>query len=415
MKTTTLIISIVFILLISGSTYAQGNLDIYLKTAAENNPGLKAKFNDYLSVVEKAPQIGTIPDPVIAFGYFISPVETRVGPQQFVISAAQTFPWFGKLSTAEGAVIELANSKLEVFEDARSKLFYDVKSAYFNLYFVQKGIDITRENIEILFTFKQLALIKLEAGKASAVDELRVEMEIADLEDQLAYLLDSQYQLQIQFNNLLNVDNQSEIVIPTVLWNDDLAYSHAQLMDSITANNHSLKQIEHRILSWENQEASARKTGGPSFSIGLDYINVKKSSNPSPDTGENGKDAFLAKVGISIPLYRRKYDGLVQEATYQIEAASFEKTDRVNQLNTLFELGYRDFKDGDRRIALYNKQLGLAAKALDILLAEYSTDGQNFEEVLRMERKVLKYELELDKARADNNAAVAFIDYLLGN
>ncbi len=414
MKTIGLIIGVLFGLLISGNSYAQEYLDKYLQTAAENNPGLKAKFNDYLSVVEKAPQIGTIPDPVVAFGYFISPVETRVGPQNFVISAAQTFPWFGKLSTAEDAVIELANSKLEVFEDARSKLFYDIKSAYYNLYFVQKGIGITRENIDILSTFRQLALIKLESGKASAVDELRVEMEIADLEDQLAYLLDSKYQLEVKFNNLLNVDNQSEIVLPTVLLNEGLSFSRSQLMDSIAANNHGIKQIEHRILSWENRRYSARKSEGPSFSIGLDYINVGKIDNPSLELSQNGKDVFLAKVGISIPLYSRKYDGMIQEASFQIESASFEKIDKVNQLNTLFELGYRDFRDGERRMALYIKQLQLAKNALDILLAEYSTDGQNFEEVLRMERKVLKYELELDKARADNNAAVAFIDYLLG-
>jgi hypothetical protein len=31
-----------------------------------------------------------------------------------------------------------------------------------------------------------------------------------------------------------------------------------------------------------------------------------------------------------------------------------------------------------------------------------------------MERKVLKYSLELDKARADKNAATAFVNYLMG-
>jgi hypothetical protein len=59
--------------------------------------------------------------------------------------------------------------------------------------------------------------------------------------------------------------------------------------------------------------------------------------------------------------------------------------------------------------------LQLAEKSLAILLTSYSNNGQNFEEVLRMERKVLTYALELDKARADNNASAAFITYLAGN
>ena len=39
---------------------------------------------------------------------------------------------------------------------------------------------------------------------------------------------------------------------------------------------------------------------------------------------------------------------------------------------------------------------------------------KNFEEILRMERKVLKFNLELEKARADKQAAISFINYLMG-
>ncbi len=406
-------IAIVFCLMLGVSSYAQADLNNYLITAAENNPNLKAIFKDYVSVMEIAPQVGTIPDLNLAFGYFISPVETRLGPQQFIMSASQTFPWFGKLKYAEESVIELAYAKLEVFEDAKSKLFYDVKSAYYNLYFMEKAIGITKEDLDILNTFKQLALIKFESGKVSAVDELRAEMEIADLENELAYLIDSKFQLQVQFNNLLNVDEQSFVALPDSLWIDKLKYDRSQLMDSIVVNNHSIKQIEHRILSWEKKEITSRKTGAPNFTLGVDYINIGEINNPELGP-ENGRDAWVAKVGISIPLYRKKYNGMVQEAVYKIESGQFEKEEKENQLSSLFELGYRDYRDGVRRVKLYKEQIILSNKALDILLAEYSTDGKDFEEVLRMEKKVLDYRLELDRAHTELNVAVAFIHYLLG-
>ncbi|MBL4594541.1 MAG: TolC family protein [Flavobacteriales bacterium] len=105
---------------------------------------------------------------------------------------------------------------------------------------------------------------------------------------------------------------------------------------------------------------------------------------------------------------------MVREASFKIEATQFQKEEKKNQLTILFEKGYKDYKDGERRIVLFQKQLKLAKKSLNILLTSYSSNGQNFEEVLRMERKMLKYGLELDKARADKNAAVAFINYLIG-
>ena len=38
---------------------------------------------------------------------------------------------------------------------------------------------------------------------------------------------------------------------------------------------------------------------------------------------------------------------------------------------------------------------------------------KNFEEILRMERRVLKYGLELERARSDKQAAISFINYLM--
>ncbi|MBA7570989.1 hypothetical protein ES708_12745 [subsurface metagenome] len=213
----------------------------------------------------------------------------------------------------------------------------------------------------------------------------------------------------------MDVADDNPVIIPDTLWSGDLNMEKDAIQDSIVNQNHLIKQLEFKILSWEKQEVVAKKTGMPDLSVGFDYIAVGKSDNPMPDAIESGKDAFLLpKVGITIPLYRKKYSAMVKEANLQMEAATFQKNNEVNHLSTLFEKRYKDYQDADRRVDLYRAQLELAGKALDILIAYYATDGKNFEEVLRMERKLLKYQLELDKARADKNAATSFINYLMG-
>ena len=101
-------------------------LDRYLIIAAENNPGLESRFNEYLAALEVSPQVKALPDPQLAFGYFIQPVETRVGPQEFRISASQMFPWFGTLKSKENVAIQTAKAKYEAFEEAKSKLFNEI-------------------------------------------------------------------------------------------------------------------------------------------------------------------------------------------------------------------------------------------------------------------------------------------------
>ncbi len=405
------IIIVILFLLISSLVSAQNELIIYLETASKNNPGLKAKFNKYMAALESVPQVKALPDPSIAFGYFIQPVETRVGPQRFKISVTQMFPWFGTLKSKENVAIQEAKAKYEMFEDARADLFNEVRSTYYNLYFNRKAIDITMDNIDILVIFRKLATIKVEAGLVSAVDEYRIEMEIGDLENQLARLRDNQFVLKVMFNNLLNVDNDAEVIIPVLLWESDLNFSRQAILDSIRIGNHQLLSIDFQSTALSYRREVVSKRGKPDLSLGLDYIAVDKGENNLA-----GTDAFMfPKVGITIPLYRNKYKAMVQEVVYLEVAKENEKIERTNVLETLFENWWKEYNDAERRIQLYYSQLALAQKALNLLETQYATGNSNFEEVLRMERKALKYNLELEKARSDKQAAISFITYLMGN
>ena len=320
MKKYSILIVILF-LLISSLVSAQDELNRYLQIAAKNNPGLKAKFNEYMSALEIAPQVKALPDPNLAFGYFIQPVETRVGPQRFKISVTQMFPWFGTLKSKENAAVQLAKAKYEVFEDARAGLFNEVRSTYYNLYFNNKAIDIILENIDILIIFQKLAFIKVEVGLVSVIDEYRIEMEIGDLENQLARLRDMQFVLEVMFNNLLNVENDYEIFIPDLLWTSDFNFSRQAALDSIRIRNHQLLSIDFQSAALSYKRDVAYKRGKPGFSLGLDYIAVGKGENNLA-----GTDAFMfPKVGITIPLYRNKYKAMLQEVIYMGVAKENEK------------------------------------------------------------------------------------------
>lgn len=396
--------------MIAGAAPAQEILDRYLETSAKNNPALEAKFNEYMASLEQVTQIGTLPDPQLIFGYFIIPVETKNGPQQAKISFSQMFPWFGTLDTKEDIAISRAKAKYETFEDAKSKLFFEVKSTYFNLYFINKSIEITNGNIRILKTFKNLALIKIEAGKASGVDELRVEMELADLENSLAFLKDNWFVNVVKFNNLLNIDDNSPVDIPETLWTDDLAFSRQAILDSLKLNNHQVLNLDYMLESFRNKEQLAKKDGTPNILLGADYITIGDNGI----SNQSGKDALFVKLGVTIPLYRKKYSAMVKEAVFLQQSTEDKKADKINTLETIFEKVYSEYMDANRRIKLFKKQSQLAGKAIKILESEYAFNGKNFEEILRMEKSLLKYSLKLEKARTDKQASIAFINYLTG-
>lgn len=408
---TLIILTIAFLFGLT-SVQAQTQLQVYQDTAALNNPSIQSLYRQYEMVKQKAPQIGTLPDLTFGAGYFISPVETRVGPQQAMLSVSQSFPWFGQLDAQENSVIEKANAVREMFNSERSKINFEVATTYNNLYVLRAAINITKENIILLNTMKDLANVKFESGKASMVDVLRIEMELGELENQIEFLMDSKAPLEAQFEQLLNTELTEEVEFPNILWSDNLSIDREIIKDSVQLANPSIRSLQHEILSFDQEVIAAKKIGAPSFTVGLNYTFV---GDRDGYTGEdNGRDVILPTIGVKIPLYRRKYDALIKEKEIAKESVNLKKDNLSNELKTKLASGFRDYDDAVRRVDLYVELTKYARQALDILIAEYTSAEANFEEVIRMDRKLLKYKLELEKARADQNTTVAYINYLMG-
>ena len=139
--------------------FAQQELEVYLKTASENNAMLKAAFSEYMAALEMLPQAKALPDPNVMFQYFTTPLMLEMGRQQFTLSASQMFPWFGQLKAQEQVAAEMAKVKYEAFINERNQLFSEVKEVYFKLYVQHKYVQITEETLLLLSSFRELARI----------------------------------------------------------------------------------------------------------------------------------------------------------------------------------------------------------------------------------------------------------------
>ncbi len=215
------------------------------------------------------------------------------------------------------------------------------------------------------------------------------------------------------FNNLVGRERYSEVDIPSILNNDILDMSKEIIIDSIKENNNQLRSIDYKHESLKSKEKQASKSGLPNISLGIEYTAIGKNSS---SISENGKDAIVfPKIGLNIPLNRNKYKSKVRQVHLQMESTENIKKNKLLVLENVFEKTYNEYRDADRRIVLYKKQLQYARKILKILESEYSSSEKSFEELLRMERNILKYSLELDRARADKQTSIAFINYMMGN
>ena len=419
-----LLVSINFYFLISinfPNVYAQEteSLNQYLPIAGENNPKLKSLFNQYSAALEEVPQAGTLPDPQLSFAVFIQPIETRVGAQRASFSVSQMFPWFGTLTAQERMAAERAKVKLQQFEDAKLELFKQVKVTYNDLYYLQKATQITRANLELLASFKELARVNFEGARAGFADVLRVQMEEEDLQNRLQYLEEGRLPLITQFEQLLNQTLAEPIALPDSLWQEELVLAKDSIFRTILANNPRLAELRYEAQAYESQATVAKKMGLPSFTLGGSYTSIAARTDtgmPGTDVPNNGQDAILfPQVGVRLPLYRKKYRAMEKQATLQQEAVAISEESIQDQLLTELEQLYRNYQDAQRRVALNNRLADLAERTLGLLQTEFSTGEADFEEVIRLQQQLLNYQLQKEQARVEQNNYVYSIEYLMGN
>jgi len=398
---------LIIVLLIGVRLQAQ-NLDDYYKLAAENNPGLQSQYAQFEAAIQKVSQVNALPDPTLSFGYFISPVETRVGPQQAKFSLSQMFPWFGTLSAQGNTATLMAEAKYQSFLDARNKLFYQVASAYYPLFEHKESIKIVQKNVEILEAYKTISNSKFKNGSGSLVDVLRVDILLKESQTDMEILKKKELSLLTTFNKLLNRDALQEVVIMEELAVEFIPEMYRK--DSLLTDNPLLHSVDLKIRAQKVAETVAIKQGLPKFGIGLDYVLVGERSDVN--ISNNGKDVLMPNVSISLPIFRGKYRAAKKEAQLLQESYNYEKQEISNTLISLYEMALFEAQRQSELIALYNMQITESKQVLNLLFKDYGNSGEAFEEVLRMQQQLLKYDKLKISALAAHEIALAKLDYI---
>jgi outer membrane protein TolC len=401
------LLMILVMLLYINMSYAQ-KLEDYFKIAAENNPGLKSVYKEYEAALQKVPQVRTLPDPVLSSGYFISSVETRLGPQQAKFSLTQMFPWFGMLKAQGDAAALMAEAKFQGFIDARNKLHYQVAYAYYQLYELKDWIRIEVENIRILDSYKTIANQKFKNGTGTMVDVLRVDIMLKDAQTNLDILKQKEKPLVTSFNKLLNRPENEIVQISDSLKTEILSDNFRK--DSLFASNPKLRALDIKIEAGKTSELAAHKQGLPKIGVGLDYVIVGEHTDLSMPG--NGRDVLMPMVSVSIPIFRKKYIAYVKEAQLMQESYSLQKEDVANTLISEYELAWYQVQQQFQLLSLYEQQFQTSQQSLNLLFASYGNSGKEFEEVLRMQQQLLKYRKMNATALTQYNIAVEKINYL---
>lgn len=466
-KNSALIIFSLFLYVAADAQKQMDSLSVYLEIAAKNNPIVVQKFYEYQAALQKVPQVGSLPDPELNIGYFLNPMEQLNGNQIADIKLMQMFPWTGTLTAAKDEMSLMAKASYESFLDARSTVFYEVESTWYELYKSEKEIQITSKNIAILKMIERLAIVKYassglgsnvssisdnstetsSSGNSSSssgmnsmsgnsstmatsstqsmqsgtmgsstagsglADLFKIKLALQDIQNDSALLLSQKKTILAKFNSYLNRQVESTVYIPDSLQLSVLGMPLESVPDSIKANSPMLAMLVYEQKSLASKKEMATKMGYPMIGIGLNYSIIGKSDMVT--SSMNGKNMIMPMVSITLPIYRKKYKAAITEAELLNNAKEQEYFALVNTLQTEYYEAVQLYLDAERRMKLFESQIQLTAQTLDILISSYTSSGSELSDLLLVQQQLLEYEFNREVATVDYNTAVAFLNQLM--
>lgn len=383
---------------------AQSNLERYQQVALENNPEVQAKYKLFEASMERTAQVNALPDPTLSVGYFISPVETRVGPQRARISLNQMFPWFGSLKAQGDAAAVEAQVFYQQFLETQLATELKVAKAYFPLLELESLKQVAEQNLEYLKVVKTIATSAYENGNVSLADVLRIDLNIKQVESRLKLINEKEAPLRSIFNNLLNVSDTFQVEY------DSLVAPNIETAEVDFEGHPLIQELDYRQQAGEAKIKAIDKSSLPKFGVGLDYVFVDERTDMN--VADNGQNAFMPMVSFTLPIFRKKYKSAIQEVEFQNESFQLMETARVNMLSSSYEeLNYRMLSENEKW-RLFSELEKQTLTINRLLLSEYENSGKNLNDLLQVQLQLLDYQEKKISACVNLNVNQAELDYL---
>ncbi|WP_257984684.1 TolC family protein [Psychroflexus sp. MES1-P1E] len=397
------------ILMFSWSSFSQSLKDLQHR-AAENNLELKSQFKRFEAQLEGITQAKSWQDPNLSFGYFISPIETRAGPQIARFSLTQKLPWFGTYKAKGDIAAFRAEAEFEKFQDQKLKLFLNIAQKYYDLLALRYIIELETKQLEILENLKAIVESNYKNDKAMLVDILRVDLEMDKQLSTIQVLKDQDQAFVTQLNQLM--DRQLKTPVQILNPKQILEQNEWIEIDSMLRNHPRLEAIRKLKASNEAESELAKKEAMPQFGLGLDYAIIQ---DRNVQNAEAGQDAIMPMLSVSLPIFGKKNKSRKKAVSLQGESIEFQLKNEESRLKTEIQVALYKQDELFSLLSLYDKQLLSLKDILQLSETALANASMGIEDVLRLQEERLLYEKQRAKTLADLQKTDETLIYLTSN
>ncbi|MGR8932466.1 MAG: TolC family protein, partial [Gammaproteobacteria bacterium] len=271
--------------------------------ALKANPNLaqiKARA-DAMSAIPS--QAGALPDPVVSFNALNLPTDSfdtrQEAMTQMQVGLSQTIPFPGKLALKQEAADFDAGAALKSVDEAKLWLQSQVKTNWWQLYYLDRALEIVDNNQTLLRQFIQIARAKYEVGEGLQQDVLLAQLELSRLLEQQLKLQGLRRNTGAQLNALLNQPTTRPLILPA---NVELSLptlaDENKLLEQAEQSRAILDAKREMVNAAQSRLDLAKKDYYPDLNVGIAYSGRDKTLN-----GVDRADFVSFKLSANLPIF----------------------------------------------------------------------------------------------------------------
>lgn len=368
-------------------------LEWVIEEALHNNPRIVAALTRWEARKEEEPQARSLDDPRLYTMFWAVPDDT---PNPFAaretwFGIKQRFPFPGKLKLrgqiAQQTAAMAGHGYLIVQEEIRQK----VKLAYYDLFLIDRELEITRKHLELMREFVQIASVRYATGAVAQGDVLKAQVEVSDLGNRVLVLAQRRRAGVAKLNTLM--DREPETVLGSLADFPirPMGYTLDTLKQMAMKNRPELMAVTVAIEKSETAKALAKKAYYPDLMADFSYWNVRNNTN-----------RWMLMIEAKVPVAfwsKGKHDARVRQAEVEKRAWQADYEDVKNQILYAVEEAFVNIQVAWNNVDLYQDVIiPQAQQTVAAIQANYETDRATFLSLVDSERTLLRFELDYYKA-----------------
>jgi outer membrane protein, heavy metal efflux system len=389
--------------LATGDELALGEL---VEGVLARNQSLAAMVAARRSAAPHHPQAVSLEDPMINSALAPDSFGTAGISAGYMVGASQKLPWFGKrFWRGQQAQAEAGAAFMEV-GDARLRLVQATQTAFFEYYLAVRQVQLNADNVQSLRAFRDDARKRYEANLVTQQDVLQADVELALLERRQVELVRNRGIAIARINTLLHrLPDEALAPPPAELPGVAELPPADELRMTAVASRPDLAAVAARLRADEASLELAYKDYLPDFEVMGRY------------------DAFwqepslrgMVGVNANVPIYRRRLDAAVCEASFRLSQRRAEYRQRIDDINREVQTAYERLLASKQLVELYERRTVPAARQnVDSARAGYIAGRVDFLRLIDAERQLINLLQEEQDLIAGYHALRADLERVIG-